>query len=151
MRTPTCVPVTAGRTALRIFPTFLDHGLGRFDPQAAGALPESENRVLVFEFAARITKRHEWIIQRGSGGNMKLRRMVGSVAGLLLIAGLAHSQGTPQAPQAAPQDSGQVQVSNPSAGMEAYGGTSDTMVQSGSKHARPCRVNPQCNIFFGGS
>ncbi len=82
---------------------------------------------------------------------MKLRRMVGSVVGLLFIAGLAHSQGTPQAPQPAPQESGQTQVSNPSAGMESYGGTTDTMVQSGAKHARPCRVNPQCNIFFGGS
>ena len=82
---------------------------------------------------------------------MKLRRMVGSVAGLLLIAGLAHSQGTPQVPQPAPPESGQAQVSNPNAGMEAYGGTSDTMVQSGGKHARPCRMNPQCNVFFGGS
>ena len=82
---------------------------------------------------------------------MKLRWMVGSVAGLFLIAGLAHSQGTPQVAQPAAQESGQAQVSDPSAGMEAYGGTSDTMLQSGAKHARPCRVNPQCNVFFGGS
>ncbi len=82
---------------------------------------------------------------------MKSLLMVASAVGLLVMAGFAHSQGTPQGPQPAPQESAATRISNPSAGMEAYGGTADTTVQSGVKHARPCRVNPECNVFFGGS
>ncbi|CAB3681962.1 hypothetical protein [Paraburkholderia rhynchosiae] len=82
---------------------------------------------------------------------MKSLLMVASTAGLLAMAGFAHSQGAPQGPQTAPQESAATQISNPGAGIEAYGGTPDTTVQSGAKHARPCRVNPECNVFFGGS
>ncbi|CAB3800809.1 hypothetical protein LMG28614_05251 [Paraburkholderia ultramafica] len=82
---------------------------------------------------------------------MKLRLMVASTVGLFVMAGLAHSQGSPQAPQPAPQENAATQASSPSTGMEAYGGMPDTRMQSGARNARPCRVDPQCNVFFGGS
>ncbi|MGF6859152.1 hypothetical protein OKW29_008063 [Paraburkholderia sp. CI3] len=82
---------------------------------------------------------------------MKSSLMVASAAGLFVMAGYAHSQGAPQVPQPAPQENAATQATDPSAGMEAYGGMPDTKVQSGVKHARPCRVDPQCNVFFGGS
>jgi hypothetical protein len=83
---------------------------------------------------------------------MKLRMVVASAFGLFVAIGLAHAQSTPEAAQPAPQQNAVSQAdSSPSAGMEAYGGTPDTRVQSGAKHARPCRVDPQCNVFFGGS
>ncbi|RKT22188.1 hypothetical protein B0G69_5624 [Paraburkholderia sp. RAU2J] len=82
---------------------------------------------------------------------MKSPLMVASAVGLFVMAGFAHSQGAPQATQGAPQETAATQASDPSAGMEAYGGMPDTRVQSGVKHARPCRIDPQCNVFFGGS
>lgn len=83
---------------------------------------------------------------------MKSRLMVASAFGLFVMAGFAHSQSTPQATQPTPQENAATQAaSSPSTGMEAYGGTPATSVQSGAKHARPCRVDPQCNVFFGGS
>jgi hypothetical protein len=82
---------------------------------------------------------------------MKLRLMVAAAAGLFVMAGGAYSQDAPQAPQRAPQENAAVQAADPSVGMEAYGGMPDTKVQSGAKHARPCRIDPQCNVFFGGS
>lgn len=82
---------------------------------------------------------------------MKLRLMVVSTVGLFVMAGFAHSQGTPQTPQPAPQENAATEASSPATGMEAYGGTPDTRIQSGAKHARSCRVDPQCNVFFGGS
>ncbi|CAE6948493.1 hypothetical protein R70199_06501 [Paraburkholderia domus] len=82
---------------------------------------------------------------------MKSPLIVASAVVLFVTAGVAHSQGTPQAPQSAPQENAATQGSDPSAGMEAYGGTPDTRVQSGAKNARPCRIDPQCNVFFGGS
>jgi hypothetical protein len=77
--------------------------------------------------------------------------IVASAVVLLVMAGAAHSQGTPQASQPAPQENAATQASDPTAGMEAYGGTPDTRVQAGAKNARPCRMDPQCNVFFGGS
>jgi hypothetical protein len=83
---------------------------------------------------------------------VKSKLMVASAAGLFVMAGFAHSQGMPETQQPAPQESAATQdASSPGTGMEAYGGMPDTRVQSGVKHARPCRVDPQCNIFFGGS
>lgn len=83
---------------------------------------------------------------------MKSRLMVASAFGLFVMAGFAHSQSMPEAPQAAPQENAATQAaSSPATGMEAYGGMPDTSVQSGAKHVRPCRVDPQCNVFFGGS
>ncbi|PRY07924.1 hypothetical protein B0G73_10317 [Paraburkholderia sp. BL25I1N1] len=82
---------------------------------------------------------------------MKLRSM-GAAFGLFIVAGLAYAQSTPDAAQPAPQQSAATQAdSSPSRGMEAYGGTPDTRMQSGARHARSCRVDPQCNVFFGGS
>jgi hypothetical protein len=85
------------------------------------------------------------------GTNMKSPLRVVSVVVLFVMTGAAHSQGTPQTPDPAPQENAATQESNPDAGMEAYGGTPDTRVQAGAKHARPCRTDPQCNVFFGGS
>lgn len=82
---------------------------------------------------------------------MKLRLMVASAAGLFVMAGGAHSQDAPQASQRAPQENAAAQAADRGEGMEAYGGTPDTKVQSGAKHARPCRIDPPCNVFFGGS
>lgn len=83
---------------------------------------------------------------------MKLRSMGASAFGLFIVAGLAYAQSTPDAAQPAPQQSAATQAdSSPSSGMEAYGGTPDTRMQSGARHARSCRVDPQCNLFFGGS
>ncbi len=82
---------------------------------------------------------------------MKSPLIVASTVVLFVMADVAHSQSTPQAPQPAPQDSSATQASDPSAGLEAYGGTPETRVQSGTKHVRPCRMDPQCNVFFGGS
>jgi len=85
------------------------------------------------------------------GTNMKSPLIVASTVVLFVVAGVAHSQDTPQASQPAPQENAATQAPDSSAGMEAYGGTPDTQVQSGAKHVRPCRVDPQCNVFFGGS
>lgn len=82
---------------------------------------------------------------------MKSPLIVTSAVVLFIMAGAAHSQGAPQATQADPQANDATQASDPNAGMEAYGGTPDTRVQSGTKNVRPCRVDPQCNVFFGGS
>ena len=99
----------------------------------------------------RITNRMNGKLNVDKGTNMKSPLIVASAVVLFVMAGVAHSQGTPQASQPAPQENAATQASDPSAGMEAYGGTPDTRVQSGAKHARPCRMDPQCNVFFGGS
>lgn len=82
---------------------------------------------------------------------MKSTLLVAPAVVLVFMTGAAHSQDTPQAPQPAPQENAATQAPEPGAGMEAYGGTPDTQVQGGTKHFRPCRVDPQCNVFFGGS
>ncbi|RDK03162.1 hypothetical protein DLM46_09775 [Paraburkholderia lacunae] len=82
---------------------------------------------------------------------MKSILMIASATGLLVMAGLAHSQGMPETPQPAPQENAATQDAAPATGTQAYGGTPDTKMQSGTQHARPCSTNPQCNIFFGGS
>lgn len=83
---------------------------------------------------------------------MRSKLMVASAAGLFVMAGIAHSQGMQGTQQPASQQSATTQdASSPSTGMEAYGGMPDTRAQSGLKHTRPCKVDPQCNLFFGGS
>jgi hypothetical protein len=85
------------------------------------------------------------------GTSMKSPLIVASAVALFVMASVAHSQDAQQASQPAPQENAATQGADPSAGMEAYGGTSDTQVQSGAKRTRPCRIDPQCNVFFGGS
>jgi hypothetical protein len=99
-----------------------------------------------------INESNKWRTQRKSRSkNVKSQLMVASAAGLLVMAGVAHSQGTQAAQQLTPQESAATQATSPGASMEAYGGMPDTRVQSGVKHAKPCRSDPQCNVFFGGS
>jgi hypothetical protein len=91
-------------------------------------------------------------INLNQGAKMKLRLMIASAFGLFVMAGFAHSQSMPDTAQPAPQQNTATQNdSSPNRSMEAYGGTPDTTVQSGAKHARQCRVDAQCNVFFGGS
>jgi hypothetical protein len=79
-------------------------------------------------------------------------RLVVTALGLFVVVGFADAQSTPQATQpTAAQNTAAQAVSPPSAGIESYGGMPDTKMQSGARHARPCRADPQCNIFFGGS
>jgi hypothetical protein len=99
----------------------------------------------------RITNRMNGKLNVDKGTNMKSPLIVASAVVLFVMAGVAHSQGTPQASQPAPQENAATQAADPSAGMEAYGGTPDSRVQGGAKDARPCRVDPQCNVFFGGN
>jgi hypothetical protein len=84
---------------------------------------------------------------------VKSRLMVASAAGLLVMAGLAHSQSAPAPQQLAPQENAAARSAPaPSdTGTKAYGGTPDMRMQSGGKHTKPCSYDPQCNIFFGGS
>ena len=83
---------------------------------------------------------------------MNSRLKVASAAGLLVMAGFAHSQNMPQPQQPVPQENATTQLAPaPSdARTQAYGGTPATRMQSG-KHMKPCSYDPQCNIFFGGS
>jgi hypothetical protein len=83
---------------------------------------------------------------------VKSQLMVASAAGLLVMAGLAHSQAMPEPQQPAQQANAATQAAPSAAATQAYGGMPDTKVQSGSwKHVKPCSIDPQCNIFFGGS
>ena len=82
---------------------------------------------------------------------MKLHLMVASAAGLLVMAGFAHSQSMPETQQPAPQENAATQAAPSDTATQAYGGMSDTKMQSGWKHVKPCSTDPQCNIFFGGS
>jgi negative regulator of sigma E activity len=99
----------------------------------------------------QITNRMNGKLNIDKGTNMKSPLIVASAVVLFVVAGVAHSRGTPQASQPTPQESAPTQAADPSAGMEAYGGTLDTQVQSGARRVRPCRIDPQCNVFFGGS
>ena len=84
---------------------------------------------------------------------MKSRLMVASAAGLLVMAGLAHSQSMPATQQPAPSENAATQpTASPSdTATQSYGGMPDTKMQSGAKHMKPCSNDPQCNIYFGGS
>lgn len=81
---------------------------------------------------------------------MKSQLMVASAAGLLVIAGFAHSQAMPEQ-QPTPQENAATQAAPSDTATQAYGGMPDTRVQGGGKHMKSCSNDPQCNIFFGGS
>ena len=81
---------------------------------------------------------------------MKSRLMVASAAGLLAMAGLAHAQNTQQPPQQPAQmENAATPATSPGTATPAYGGVPSTRTESGTKHAQPCVMDPQCNIFFG--
>ncbi|NPT59352.1 hypothetical protein [Paraburkholderia elongata] len=82
---------------------------------------------------------------------MKSHLMVASAAGLLVMAGIAHSQSMPETQQPAPQENTATQAAPSNTATQGYGGMPDTKAQSGGKHIKPCNIDPQCNIFFGGS
>ncbi|CAE6736773.1 hypothetical protein R69927_05637 [Paraburkholderia domus] len=82
---------------------------------------------------------------------MKSHLMVASAAGLLVMTGLAYSQGMPETQSPAPQESTATQAAPSSTATQSYGGMPDTKIQSGAKQMKPCGNDPQCNIFFGGS
>jgi hypothetical protein len=88
---------------------------------------------------------------------MKSRLMVVlAAAGLLVMPGLANAQETMPAPQAQAQQQQQQQQQNlatpaasPDMNSQSYGGVPATNTQSGRRAAEKCRIDPQCNIFFG--
>ncbi|RKE37281.1 hypothetical protein B0G76_3526 [Paraburkholderia sp. BL23I1N1] len=82
---------------------------------------------------------------------MKSRLMVASAAGLLAMAGFAHSQSMPEPQQPTPQENAVTQAAPSDSATQAYGGMPDTKMQSGWKNKKSCSSDPQCNIFFGGS
>ncbi|ANB74845.1 hypothetical protein [Paraburkholderia phytofirmans] len=82
---------------------------------------------------------------------MKLHLMAASAAGLLVMAGFAHSQSMPETQQPAQQENAATQPAPSDTATQGYGGMPDTKMQSGAKHTKPCNIDPQCNIFFGGS
>ncbi|MFM0005649.1 MULTISPECIES: hypothetical protein [Paraburkholderia] len=82
---------------------------------------------------------------------MKSQLMVVLAAGGLLVTpGLANAQDTMPAPQAQQQ---QQNPATPAASSDmnsqSYGGVPATNTQSGRRAAEKCRLDPQCNIFFG--
>ncbi|SOE80603.1 hypothetical protein SAMN05446927_3836 [Caballeronia arationis] len=82
---------------------------------------------------------------------MKSRLMVVfAAAGLLAMTGLANAQDTMQAPQTQTQ---QQNLATPAVSSDmnsqSYGGVPATNTQSGRRAAEKCRIDPQCNIFFG--
>jgi hypothetical protein len=81
---------------------------------------------------------------------MKSRLMVVfAVAGLLVMPALASAQDTMQAPQAQQQNATTPAASSDMAS-QSYGGVTYTRAQGGSRRTgENCRVDPQCNIFFG--
>lgn len=82
---------------------------------------------------------------------MKSSVIAASAVTLFVIASVAHSQSTPQASQPVQEEKNAAQAPDPGVGTEDYGGTPSTQTQGDVKHARPCRIDPQCNVFFGGS
>ncbi len=82
---------------------------------------------------------------------MKSHLMAASAAGLLVMAGFAHSQSMPEPQQPAPQENASTQPAPSDTATQAYGGMPNTKMQSGARLMKPCSNDPQCNIFFGGS
>ena len=84
---------------------------------------------------------------------MKSRLMVVlAAAGLLVMPGLANAQETMPAPQAQAQQQQQnlaTPAASPDMNSQSYGGVPATNTQSGRRAAEKCRIDPQCNIFFG--
>ena len=83
---------------------------------------------------------------------MKSRLMVVfAAAGLLAMTGLANAQDTMPAPQAQQQQAPATPAASSDMNSQSYGGVPATNTQSGRRAAEKCRIDPQCNIFFGGS
>ena len=82
---------------------------------------------------------------------MKSRLMaVLATGGLLVMPGLANAQDTMPAPQAqAQQQNLATPAASPDMNSQSYGGVPATNTQSGRRAAEKCRIDPQCNIFFG--
>ncbi|MFL9928219.1 hypothetical protein P0D88_02875 [Paraburkholderia sp. RL18-103-BIB-C] len=81
---------------------------------------------------------------------MKSRLMVVLAAGgLLVMPGLANAQDTMPAPQAQQQQNPATPAASSDMNSQSYGGVPATNTQSGRRAAEKCRLDPQCNIFFG--
>ncbi|KAA1006206.1 hypothetical protein FVF58_26885 [Paraburkholderia panacisoli] len=82
---------------------------------------------------------------------MKSQLMVVLAAGgLLVMPGLANAQDTMPAPQAQQQQqSPTTPAASSDINSQSYGGVPATNTQSGRRAAEKCRLDPQCNIFFG--
>lgn len=64
-------------------------------------------------------------------------------------AGLANAQDTMPAPQAQQQQNPATPAASSDMNSQSYGGVPATNTQSGRRAAEKCRIDPQCNIFFG--
>ncbi|MFM0260007.1 hypothetical protein [Paraburkholderia sediminicola] len=71
-----------------------------------------------------------------------------AAGGLLVMPGLANAQDTMPAPQAQQQNPATPAASS-DMNSQSYGGVPSTNTQSGRRAAEKCRLDPQCNIFFG--
>ncbi|WP_421376336.1 hypothetical protein ACOCG7_00570 [Paraburkholderia sp. DD10] len=81
---------------------------------------------------------------------MKSRLMaVLAAGGLLVMPGLANAQDTMPAPQAQQQQNPATPAASSDMNSQSYGGVPATNTQSGRRAAEKCRIDPQCNIFFG--
>jgi hypothetical protein len=86
---------------------------------------------------------------------MKSRLMAAMAAGFLVIGGYAQAQGKTQAPQPTPMENAATPAASTGTGTgtgtgtDGYGGVPSTRMDSGAKHATPCVMDPQCNIYFG--
>lgn len=81
---------------------------------------------------------------------MKSRLMaVLAAGGLLVMPGLANAQDTMPAPQALQQQNPATPAASSDMNSQSYGGVPATNTQSGRRAAEKCRLDPQCNIFFG--
>ncbi|MFM0558139.1 hypothetical protein P0D69_45690 [Paraburkholderia sediminicola] len=72
-----------------------------------------------------------------------------AAGGLLVMPGLANAQDTMPAPQAQQQQNPATPAASSDMNSQSYGGVPSTNTQSGRRAAEKCRLDPQCNIFFG--
>ncbi|SAL33230.1 hypothetical protein AWB65_02230 [Caballeronia humi] len=76
---------------------------------------------------------------------MKSAQILATTAlGLFALTGTAYAQGQPGA--ADPTNAAATSQSTPDT---SYGAVPDTRKQMGRYQSRPCRSDPQCNVFFG--
>lgn len=94
------------------------------------------------------------VVNGNEGAIMPVLLKGACACALFLFAATAYPDGASPDAQAPSQDHAVAQparAADSSTRDESYGGVSDTRVQSGDKHARPCRFDPVCSVFFGGS
>ena len=72
-----------------------------------------------------------------------------AAGGLLVMPALANAQDTMPAPQAQQQQNPATPAASSDMNSQSYGGVPATNTQSGRRAAEKCRLDPQCNIFFG--